>query len=390
MLRLLPRESERSGAQARYTRKPPHQVRARAGTWEHGLAPKKGGFSLVQRPSIAHGASAASAARRARASEARVLRLLPRESERSGAQARYTRKPPHQVRARAGTWEHGLAPKKGGFSLVQRPFIAHGASAASAARRARASEARVLRLLPRESERSGAQARYTRNPPHQVRARAGTWEHGLAPKKGGFSLVQRPSIAHGASAASAARRARASEAHVLRLLPTESERSGAQARYTRKPPHQVRARAGTWEHGLAPKKGGFSLVQRPSIAHGASAASAARRARASEAHVLRLLPRESERSGAQARYTRKPPHQVRARAGTWEHGLAPKKGGFSFVQRPSKAQGASAASVGTPKGSVPTRLPKALGWRIEISLDMQIRAKLLQRTLGGGGNRGLL
>ena len=27
---------------------------------------------------------------------------------------------------------------------------------------------------------------------------------------------------------------------------------------------------------------------------------------------------------------------------------------------------------------------------IEITLDMQIRAKLLQRTLGGGGNRGLL
>ena len=27
---------------------------------------------------------------------------------------------------------------------------------------------------------------------------------------------------------------------------------------------------------------------------------------------------------------------------------------------------------------------------IEIALDMQIRAKLLQRTLGGGGNRGLL
>ena len=27
---------------------------------------------------------------------------------------------------------------------------------------------------------------------------------------------------------------------------------------------------------------------------------------------------------------------------------------------------------------------------IETTLDMQIRAKLLQRTLGGGGNRGLL
>ena len=26
--------------------------------------------------------------------------------------------------------------------------------------------------------------------------------------------------------------------------------------------------------------------------------------------------------------------------------------------------------VGTPERSLPTRLPKALGWRIEISLDM--------------------
>ena len=31
-----------------------------------------------------------------------------------------------------------------------------------------------------------------------------------------------------------------------------------------------------------------------------------------------------------------------------------------------------------------------LGWRIGMTLDMQIRAKLLQRTLGGGENRGLL
>ena len=55
-------------------------------------------------------------------------------------------------------------------------------------------------------------------------------------------------------------------------------------------------------------------------------ASPARRgARASEAHVLGFVPRESERRGAQARYTRKPPRAVRGRTGTWEHGLAPKE-----------------------------------------------------------------
>ena len=33
---------------------------------------------------------------------------------------------------------------------------------------------------------------------------------------------------------------------------------------------------------------------------------------------------------------------------------------------------------------------EVLTWPIEMKLDIQIRAKLLQRTLGGGGNRGLL
>ena len=47
--------------------------------------------------------------RDARAQQARVLRLFPRESQRNGAQARYTRKPPHEVRARAGTWERTRA-----------------------------------------------------------------------------------------------------------------------------------------------------------------------------------------------------------------------------------------------------------------------------------------
>ena len=158
MLRLVPRESQRSGAQARYTRKPPHEVRARASTWEHGLAPKKGGFSLVHFPSMVHDAIAASAARRARAQQARVLRLLPRESQRSGAQAHYTRKPPHEVRARSGTWEHGLAPKKGGFLLVRCPFMAHEAIAASVARRARATSARAAPFPQREPAKWRASA----------------------------------------------------------------------------------------------------------------------------------------------------------------------------------------------------------------------------------------
>ena len=57
----------------------------------------------------------------------------------------------------------------------------------------------------------------------------------------------------------------------------------------------------------------------------ASVASAVRRARTSEAHMLGLVPRESERSGKQACYTRKPPRAVSGMVKTWEHGLAPKE-----------------------------------------------------------------
>ena len=465
VLGLVPRESERSGAQARYTRKPPRAVRGRAGTWEQGpgaegtaasrscsalpwcmaecrqrwrgararrkrpcwaSSPERasavsasalhaqattrseregwhvgagawrrrnGGLSLVQCPSIVVWTECRQRlARRARASEAHVLGLVPRESERSGAQARYTRKPPRAVRGRAGTWEQGPGAEgtAASRSCSALPWCMDRVSPAR--RGARASEAHVLGLVPRESERSGAQARYTRKPPRAVRGRAGTWEQGpgaegtaasrscsalpwcmdrVSPawrgararrkrpcwassperasavrasalhaqatsrseregwhvgagawrrRNGGLSLVQCPSIVYGPSGAGLARRARASEAHVLGLVPRESERSGAQARYTRKPPRAVRGRAGTWEQGPG-AEGTAASRSCSALPWCMDRVSPARRgARASEAPVLGLVPRESERSGAQARYTRKPPRAVRGRAGTWEQG----------------------------------------------------------------------
>ena len=99
---------------------------------------------------------------------ARVLRLLPRESQRSGAQARFTRKPPHEVRIRAGTWDHGLAPKKGGFSLVQCSFIVHVAIAASAARRARVASARAAPPPQREPAQWRASALHAQATPRSA------------------------------------------------------------------------------------------------------------------------------------------------------------------------------------------------------------------------------
>ena len=240
--------------------------------------------------------------RGARAQQARVLGLFLTESKRSGAQAHCTRRLPHEARARAGTWEHGLVPKRGGFSLVQCLSEAYGASAASAARRVRASKAHMLRLLPRESERSGAQA------PHAQATSTSEgqgWHVGARPCTEGGRLLARAVPFRNACSESDQRGA--ARARIKRACCASSQqRVSAVARYTRytrKPPHQVRARAGTWEHGLAPKKGGFSLVQCHSIAHGANATSVARRARATSARAGPLPNREQAqwRTSAAAR-----------------------------------------------------------------------------------------
>ena len=145
---------------------------------------------------------------------------------------------------------------------------------------------------------------------------AGAWRR----RNGGLPLVQCPSMVYGPSVAGLARRARASEAHVLGLVPRERERSGASALHaqatTRSEREGWHVGAGAWRR----RNGGLPLVQCPSMVYGPSVAGLARRARASEAHVLGLVPRERERSSAQARYTRKPPRAVRGRAGTWEQG----------------------------------------------------------------------
>ena len=199
--------------------------------------------------------------------------------------------------------------------------MVYGPSVAGLARRARASEAHVLGLVPRERERSGAQARYTRKPPRAVRGRAGTWEQGPGAEGTAASrscsalpwCMDRVSPAwRGARArrkrtcwASSPERESAVRASALHAqATTRSEREG------------WHVGAGAWRR----RNGGLPLVQCPSMVYGPSVAGLARRARASEAHVLGLVPRERERSGAQARYTRKPPRAVRGRAGTWEQG----------------------------------------------------------------------
>ena len=182
-----------------------------AGTSKHGRAPTEWTVKLAQWSFMGYGPNS-TAQRGVRASQARELSFVPRESERSGAQAHDTRKPPREVRVRAGTWEHGLAQQEGRRLARTAPFhSAWSECHQRGAARARVGSARPG-PRPKRERAHWRETRYTHNPPQQVRARASTWEHDLAPKEGGFSLVQRPSTAHAPSVVSAARRTRATSA----------------------------------------------------------------------------------------------------------------------------------------------------------------------------------
>ena len=146
---------------------------------------KKGGFSLVQCPSIAHGVSSTSVARHARTSQVRVLGLVPRESERSGTQARYTRKPPREVRARAGTCgSTALRSKKVGFSLVRCLSIAHAVSATSAAQRAHVASERARPRSNRERAQWRASVLHAQATSRSEGQGWNVREHGLAQQEG--------------------------------------------------------------------------------------------------------------------------------------------------------------------------------------------------------------
>ena len=126
-----------------------------------------------------------------------------------------------------------------------------------------------------------------------------------------------------------------------------SERRRAQARYTRKPPRPMRGRAGTWEQG--PGADGTAASRSCSaLPLRMDRVSPARRgARAAEAPVLGLAPRESERAqeSASALHAQATTRNERegwyVGAGAWRR----RNGGLSLVQCPSIAYGPSVASA---------------------------------------------
>ena len=302
VLRLLPRDRQRSGAQARYTRKPSHEVGAAAGTWEHGLAPKKGGLSLVQCHSTGHGVTAAGAVRGARLRQPSVLRLLTRERQRQW-RIRATRS------SRLAKWTSQLA--RGSTALHQRRAASRWCSALPQGMErpqpaqfvARARGKRPYCASSPERHRALAHKRdYTRKPAHEVNAAAGTWEHGLPPNKGSLSLGQCPSIGHGATPASAVRaRARGKRT----CCASSPETASAVA-------HKRAARASGVRRRSRLARGSTALHRTRAASRSCSARSsgmerpqpARRGARARQASVVCLLPREKPAIVAHKRATR--------------------------------------------------------------------------------------
>ena len=261
-----------------------------AGTWDHGLPSKRDGLSLVQCPSMGRGATAAGAAQRAHAASARIA------PPPQGEAAQWRTSVLHaQARSRsgpaAGTWERGHPPKKSGLPLVQCPSVGYGATTAGAAQRARGKRPYCASSPKRGNAVAQRYATCT------SRLTMGK----LQPARGTTALHRRTAASRSCSALLKGvrtpqppqRSAHARRAPVLRLLPRDSQRCGAQARCIRKPAHEVNAKAGTWEHGLAPKTGGLSLVQCPSIGRKATTAGAAQYACAVSARVALLPQREA-------------------------------------------------------------------------------------------------
>ena len=277
---------------------------------------------------------------------------LSREAASAVARSRM----PHESRLVLGgrTWHVARRPRAERERPLAgaAPFLRSAARSELARHGARAQQARVLRLLPRGSERSGAVARASRKPASSWRLQlarcttAARRKREASRRRGAFlrCMVWPDPARHGACA---------QQASTLRLLSGGCERSGAVARATQKPadywmPHLARRTTAARRRREASRRCSALLlcVKRPEpVRHGARAQEprvllylpraeeesplvgtvpfrnadryqAARHgAHAQQARMLRLLPRGSERSGAVARATRKP-------AGSWRPQLA--------------------------------------------------------------------
>ena len=200
---------------------------------------------------------------RARANQARVLRLLLRDSERRRAfAARATR---HGLGIRGHSWH--IAPRflagrekhlavAAPFDRVKTDHINRGAA------RTR-SKLECCASIPETARADAPVPRDTRGAGLKFEVSAVTSHHGRAPKERAVSPVQHLSTRHEPITASAARRAR--EESSSAAPPPQRQRAPPRLRRASHAALMLEAIAGTSHHGRAPKERSISLSQRPLI-----------------------------------------------------------------------------------------------------------------------------
>ena len=197
------------------------------------------------------------------------------------------------------------------------------------------------------------------------------------------------------------RGARAAQARLLRLLPTESACGGRSLAHMRKPTARE-AKTGAWHHGLAPNERVLSLARRPSSVGGSNSTRAAWRARGASAPAAPPPHRESERGGHSLAHMRKPAAR-KSKASAFNHGLVPNRRALSLPRRPSSVEGSNSthAAWRARGASAPTAPPphrECVRWPLSCAHAQTDRARprpahgttALHRTKESCRYRGLL
>ena len=246
--------------------------------------------------------------RGARASQAHVVRLLPRDSQRSGA-------PPRVCHAKAccaggRTWH--IAPRP--LTEWEKPPAGAVAVHSTWSDHNHRGAARVCRkhaCCASSQVIASAVARprtFATRKPAVREAALVTSHHGLAPSGRGLLLVQWSLTMRELITTSAARHARVAGARAAPPPERQPAQRRARAFYvTRKPAVcWMEAAADTSQHSLAQNGRGLSLVQWPSVAHRPTTTIAARRARVASARAAPPPKRQPAQRRACAFVTRKP------------------------------------------------------------------------------------
>ena len=266
------------------------------------------------------------ARKRARAQQARVLRLLSRDSERRRVARRETRDAGMALETAACTSHHGSAPKERGPSAAQCHHIAHEPTTTSAARRARSSK---LECCASSSETASAGA----PAPRDTRRWLGFGGHNLHVTPQARAEGERPlagAMPSDRSWADHNQRGTARARNKLEYYASSPATLSAGApRESRDAGLALETAASTSHHKRSKKERRLSPEQRRSVVHGPTPTSAARRARAATSSSAPPPKRQRAQARLRRVVTRGACLALDSAACTVHHGRAPKERGLS-------------------------------------------------------------